>query len=320
MNWWTDFAKTVTTGLTTGPVKVATDAVAKTVTQDIPRIVTRDIPRVVTEDIPRIVTNDVAPVVTRDIPDFFSKEVPAFFEDLADGPDRDRKDPSLPKRRAAIAALRKRFDQRKEDFFTERARLSATRRDYEVLAESFEQNAAAATAPPATFISERTWEMPGGPPNTAPEAVENGVRYVLGFVTFNLTEHAWHGKDIREEHDYLNRQEKALKPVLRQLDQAIAEMTAERARLEDASNKIRVDLENAGLSPTGEGLSEARLNEVDHAARRSLAQKMLGDGVRTDDIAFVTGLSVDEVSKLAPETAERINDEQAKALFEAMAK
>ncbi|MEZ5918129.1 MAG: hypothetical protein R3C40_11310, partial [Parvularculaceae bacterium] len=316
MNWWTDFTKTVSTGLTTGPVKVATDAVAKTVTQDIPRIVTRDIPRVVTEDIPRvvtediprIVTNDVAPVVTRDIPDFFSKEVPAFFEDLAEGPDRDRKDPGLPKRRAAVAALRKRFEQRKEEFFAERARLSATRRDYETLAESYDQNAGVATSAPATFISERTWEMPGGPPNTAPEAVENGVRYVLGFVTFNLTEHAWHGKDIRREHDYLNRQEKALKPVVRQLDQAIAEMTAERARLEDASDKIRVDLEAAGLSPTVEGLSEARLNEVEQAARRSLAQKMLGDGVSADDIAFVTGLSVDEVSGLAPESAELIND------------
>ncbi|MGE0181440.1 MAG: hypothetical protein AB7F91_04200 [Parvularculaceae bacterium] len=319
MNWFTDIGKSLTTGFTTGPGKAAADAIAKVVTKDIPQIVTKDIPRIVTKDIPRIATEDVAPVFTRDIPEFFTEDMPAFFEDLAEGPDRDKKDPSLPKRRSDVAALREKFERRKEDFFAERARLSTTRRDYETLRESFDENADALKAAPPLHVSERTWEMPGGPANTAPEAVENGVRYVLGFVTFNLTEHAWHDKDNRQEHDYLNRQEKALKPVLRQLDQAISEMTAERARLDAAIGRLRADLEQAGVSPTIEGLSEIRLHEADRAARLSLAGKMLGDGVGREDIAFVTGLTVDDLADLSPETAEIINDEQAKALFEAMA-
>lgn len=282
---------------------------ATTVGDTVARVFTKDIPRAVTEDIPH--------VVTKEIPEFFVEGIPEFVGEVVDGPDRDKKDPSLPKRRKEIAALRKNFEERKETFFKTRAHLTETRRNYETLMESFLDGAVQA-APP-TYISEREWEMPGAPASTAPEAVENSVRYILGFVTFELTEHAWHNKDNRQEHDYLNRQQAALAPVIKQISKAISDMDDERLDLMAAISEIKETLKAAGLEPNTQGVSELGLQQAEHEARKALAQKMLGDSATPGDIAFVTGLSLEEIAALAPQKAAMLNDDEAKAILTATA-
>lgn len=310
MSWLSDLGKTLEQAATT-----VGDTVTKVVTKDIPRVVTEDIPQIVTKEIPRIVTEDIPVVITKEIPEFFVEDIPEFVGEVVDGPDRDKKDPTLPKRRKDIAALRKRFEDRKEAFFKERALLSETRRNYEVLMETF-LDSNIQEAPPA-HISERSWEMPGASASTAPEAVENSVRYLLGFVSFSLTEHAWHNKDNRQEHNYLNRQEAALKPVIKQLSKAIAEMNEERADLNAGISEIHERLKAAGLEPNVAGVSELTLIDAEHKARQSLAQRMLGDGTAPQDIAFVTSLSLEEIASLSPQEATLLNDDQAKAVFAA---
>ena len=304
MSWLAEFGKTL-------------EKAATTVGDTVTKVVTKDIPRVVTEDIPRVVTEDVPDVVTKKIPEFFVEDIPEFVGEVVDGPDRDKKDPSLPRRRKEIAALRKNFEARKEAFFKARARLSETRRNYETLMETFLDDAVHATPP--TYISEREWEMPGAPASTAPEAVENSVRYILGFVTFELTEHAWHNKDNRQEHDYLNRQAAALNPVIKQINKAIAEMDDERTELAAAILEIKAKLNAAGLEASSQGVSELALIEAEHEARKTLAQKMLGDAAMHGDIAFVTGLSLEEIAALTPQKTAMLNDAEAEAILIATA-
>ena len=251
-------------------------------------------------------------VVKKEIPEFFTEDIPKFATDLVEGPDRDKKDPTLKCRRKEIAALRDTFEARKEAFFKARGVLAATRRDYEALMESFASNEISG-APPL-HVSERAWDMPGGPASTAPEAAEGTLRYVLGFVTFNLTEHAWHDKDNRQEHDYLNRQQAALKPVIAQFDRAIAEMAKEQAALETAIAEMNEAFAAAGVDPATGGVSELKFVEAEGEARLALAAKMLGDGVDPADIAFVTGLDASSIAALRPEAAAGLTDEQARAL------
>jgi len=267
----------------------------------------------VTKDVPNVVTVGVPHVVTKEIPEFFAEDIPDFAGEVFDGPDRDKKDPTLPKRRAEIAKLRAAFEAKKETFFTVRAELSESRRAHETLLETFTEHDAHAA--PQLHVSEREWEMPGAPASSAPEAMENSVRYVLGFVTFDLTEHAWHNKDNRQEHEYLNRQQAALKPVLRQLDRAIGDMNAERAELDSAIAEMKSKLDAAGLAADARGVSALTLQEAERAARETLAQKMLGDGSNPADIAFVTGLTLQDVAALSPIKADMLSDEQAKAVL-----
>jgi len=304
MSWLAEFSKTLET-------------TAKTVGEGFAKVVTKDIPHIVTKDIPRVVTDDIPHVVTKEIPEFFVEDIPEFVGEVVDGPDRDKKDPTLPKRRKEVAALRSDFERCKEEFFKTRACLSETRRDYETLMETFlDGNVHGA---PPIHISEREWEVPGAPASTAPEAVENSVRYILGFVTFELTEHAWHNKDNRQEHDYLNRQQAALKPVIKQIKNAIADMNDERTELAAATVDIKARLKAAGLAANTQGISVLALQKAEHEARKALAQKMLGDSATPGDIAFVTGLSLEEIAALVPQKAAMLNDDEAKAILTAAA-
>lgn len=302
MSWLADFGKKV-------------EKAATTVGDTVARVVTKDIPRVVTEEIPRVVTEDIPQVVTKEIPEFFVEDIPEFVGEVVEGPDRDKKDPSLPRRRKEIAALRKNFETRKEVFFKTRAHLAETRRNYEILMETFLDDDVQA-APPA-HISEREWETPGAPASTAPEAVENSVRYILGFVTLELTEHAWHNKDNRQEHDYLNRQQAALTPVIKQISKAVSDMDKERLDLMAAIIEIEATLKAAGFEANSQGVSELGLQQAEHEARKALAQKMLGDSATLSDIAFVTGLSLEEIAVLAPQKTAMLNDAEAKAILTA---
>lgn len=293
MAWLKNFGQSIGKVFTTGPVKVVADRTAEIITEDIPH------------------------VVTKEIPDFIVKDVPEFVGDVVEGPDRDKKDPSLPRRRKAVADLRAAFETRRDDYLDERARLAEARRRYEALMETFAGSDRLRVKRPALYVAEREWEMPGGAAQSVPEAIENGARYVLGFVTFNVTEHAWHGKDNREEHAYLNRQEAALKPVLKQLNAAIALMQAEGRQLEDDIAEMLATLKAAGVDADQDAVSELKLWETQQEARLSLARKLLGDGAAIDDIAFITGLGVAEIEALKPCNAEPVDDATAQALFDA---
>ena len=124
-------------------------------------------------------------------------------------------------------------------------------------------------------------------------------------------------KRQRQEHDYLNRQQAALTPVIKQISKAISDMDKERLDLMAAIIEIEATLKAAGFEANSQGVSELGLQQAEYEARKALAQKMLGDSATLSDIAFVTGLSLEEITVLAPKKTAMLNDTEAKAILTA---
>ncbi|MEM8790980.1 MAG: hypothetical protein AAGE80_05150 [Pseudomonadota bacterium] len=245
------------------------------------------------KEVPKLVTKTVPKVVTKDVPKFFTETLPGVTKKETYAPD-------LVRSRERAEARKAQLDRNSTIFFETRTRLENTRAEYERLAEEF-TNSTVERPELSRLLSDKGWKtIPSTDIGKVLKDTENTVRYVLKFFTLDLTELIWMPNEIKKEREHLAKQNAALKAANAKLDRAISEMKAMEAELATRIAELKAFFAEQGLEE-GTAASELQAVQAESDTRRAMARRLLGDGVPPADIAFVTGLPVEDIAALDPD-------------------
>ncbi|MCB1923750.1 MAG: hypothetical protein KDJ27_08390 [Gammaproteobacteria bacterium] len=281
--------------------KFFSKTIPQVVTKDIPRIVTKDIPKIVTKDIPKVVTKDIPKVVTKDIPRIVTQDIPNAFGSVGK---RETYAPELRRLREQVEGAETTLKQNRDGFFARKAEYAEQRKRYQRLSEDYARRFSDATAAQkVAYVPDKAWDDPSAGENETWRHVEKSFRHIVGFVTLGLGEAAWAAPEAKKEKAFLRKRLATLAGINLKLSQATHQLATAIAEMQDACERIRVELGAEDASDAGEALNARNLAAGVDEGKREVARAMLAAGASVEDVGMITELDPGEVQALVAEVA-----------------
>lgn len=212
------------------------------------------------------------------------------------------KDYALRHEHARIAALEKSNEAFRPKFFQAQQDLATAQSEYERVSEDF--TSAHGAIQFDDFVQRRrlvVMRRVDFRPSVV-KAIEDGGRSVLGVVSFGLSEAIFNKTEIPEERAFLRNKINLLQREGDQLRRAVAEISEAVTELDAARQEIEAEHARLGADVTA---SDVHVLTARDAARASIIQRLLADGVPVARITEMTGFDPDSVAEVAQSISQK---------------